>query len=171
MIEETNHIARPWYKEFWAWFVFTPLIVVIIACSFTVTMAFKYKDAVVKDDYYKVGKMINAEFKPAKEAQRLGLEAQLFFDAQTQLISLSLNETEWVADETLLLSLSHPFNEDQDYFITLKQTDSLMWKAKLPEFGEGRWYLKLAAINDYGEEYWYLQDEITLPASEPFNLP
>ena len=170
MIEQTHEAPRPWYKEFWAWFVFTPLIVVVVACAFTVSIAFKYKDSVVKDDYYKIGKMINSEFKSDLVAKQLGIVASQVFDGGSNLISSTLNESDWPGDELLMLSLSHPFEEGRDYYITLKQADDLLWRATAPENFEGRWYVKLAAIDDTGAETWRLQGEIQLPSDAPFIL-
>ena len=55
-----NHSANqeqdegPWYKQPWAWFVLTPLITVVLVSSVTVTIAVKYADERVIDNYYKV---------------------------------------------------------------------------------------------------------------------
>ncbi len=170
MIDQEKTVSGPWYKEFWAWFVFTPLIVVIIACSITVTMAFKYKDSVVKDDYYKIGKMINSEFKSDQEAKRFGLEASLVFDLESNRVLSVLNKTDWATEETLLLFLSHPVDSERDYYLTLKQTNNLTWQSDLPLNLDGRWYVRLAAIDDAGAEHWRLQGEVSLPAKEALVL-
>ncbi len=151
-----EHDEGPWYKQFWAWFVFTPLIVVVIACSITVTIAFKTKEDVVVDDYYKVGKMINQSFVPEQRARELGIVADLIFDSETGEV---IAEVEGTEDESLVLSFSHPVNADLDQYVTLKHITGTRYRAdaSLPE--NGRWYLRLSEISDAGEEVWRLQGE------------
>lgn len=160
----------PWYKEFWAWFVFTPLIVVVITSSVFVTIAFKGRDDVVVDDYYKVGKMINQEFEPTAYAQQLGLMANIDFDMSRQLVYATLNQSEWRVQDTLILNLSHPADAERDRFVTLTRIDALMWRAELKEPLTGRWYLLLSSIDDVGHEQWRLQGEARLSESNPIQL-
>ena len=165
-----NEDGGPWYKQFWAWFVFSPLIIVIIACSVFVTIAFKGKEDVVVDDYYKVGKMINQEFEPSQRAKDLGLMADLYVEPRAEedgfgFVGIDIEPTEWLAQESLVLHLSHPAEADKDHFITLMQQDELTWRAKLKSNLTGRWYLRLSSLDDEGLEEWRLQGEIQLPDS------
>lgn len=165
-----NEDGGPWYKQFWAWFVFTPLIIVVIACSVFVTIAFKGKEDIVSDDYYKVGRMINQEFEPSDRAKSLGLVAELTVVESTvsdtpASLRVTLNESEWLTQESLVLHLSHPADEDKDHFLTLKQVGDLAWKAQKKSKLEGRWYLRLSSITDAGVEEWRVQGEIQFSES------
>jgi hypothetical protein len=42
---------KPWYRQFWAWFILSPLITVVIVSSITVTLAVKNADDRVVDNY------------------------------------------------------------------------------------------------------------------------
>mgnify|MGYP001619987624 FL=1 len=59
MIDQTAEKILPWYRQFWFWFVFGPLLFIIVLCGIFVFIAFKNSDDVVTDNYYKVGRMIN----------------------------------------------------------------------------------------------------------------
>lgn len=161
-MSQEPEIILPWYKQFWAWFIFTPLIVVVLACSVMVTIAFKTKEDVVTDDYYKVGRMINQAFEPAQNAKALGLLAEIRFLNEGRIVSVNLNESDWTVQDTLLLNISHPVDADKDHFITLKRNDALMWQAEMKVPMEGRWYFRLSSIDDAGGEEWRLQEEIDL---------
>jgi len=160
--------SKPWYREFWAWFVFTPLIVVVIACSFTVTLAFKYKDDVVDDDYYKVGKMINQGFEPDQQAKALGLSANMRTSGSNLVVEL--NESEWQPDDVLIVALSHPFEKERDAFITLLRDGELTWAADVSDQAGGKWYVKLSSIDDDGAEQWRLHGEVVFPLTDPVTL-
>ena len=56
---KTEQDVKPFYRKFWFWFVFTPLIVVVCVSLTMVTVAFRHADDVVIDNYYKEGRMIN----------------------------------------------------------------------------------------------------------------
>jgi len=165
--QRINEDGGPWYKQFWAWFVFTPLIVVVLVCSVFVTIAYKTKQDVVTDDYYKVGKMINQEFQPSQNARDLGLVAEFTALGMNSgdMIQVTLNDTNWLSQESLLLSLSHPVEASRDHFLTLKQVDTLTWTTKIKSDIAGRWYLRLSALDDEGGEEWRMQGEISLGQS------
>ncbi|WP_370979091.1 FixH family protein [Agaribacterium sp. ZY112] len=152
----------PWYKQFWAWFIFTPLIVVVIVCSVFVTIAFKHKQDVVSDDYYKVGKMINQSFAPQEQAKKLGVDARLSVDGTNSVLSVMAVANEPIAEDSLVLAFSHPADADKDFFVSLKPQGNGQWSAnKVLESGS-RWYVRLSSLNDAGLELWRLQADLDL---------
>jgi len=46
---------RPWYREFWPWFIIALLSSVVIASLFTVVLAFKHSDEPASGDYKRDG--------------------------------------------------------------------------------------------------------------------
>lgn len=46
---------KRWYQHFWPWFIIGFLGVTISACMFTMYLALKYPDYVVKDNWIKDG--------------------------------------------------------------------------------------------------------------------
>ncbi len=131
-----------WYKQFWGWFVFTPLFVVIIASLFFVSTAFKHADDVVIDNYYKEGRMINQSFEQDQEAIRLALKGELRFDRVSGEIMLKLDAAEKLPT-TLLLHLSHPANEDYDQRFELKRNAGNVYRGDLDRRIDYRWYVRI----------------------------
>ncbi len=52
---------RPWYREFWLWFILAPLITVVVVSTITVTLAVSGADEVVDGPYIKKGRMLHLE--------------------------------------------------------------------------------------------------------------
>lgn len=46
----------PWYRQFWLWFILTPLFIVITACIGMLVLAIRTHDGVIIDNPYKDGK-------------------------------------------------------------------------------------------------------------------
>lgn len=76
-------VVLPWYRQFWFWFVFGPLIIIVFVCAFLVSTALRNADDVIIDNYYKEGRMINQTLEQDKQAKLLGLSAELRFDLET----------------------------------------------------------------------------------------
>lgn len=172
MTLEQHEDDGPWYKQFWAWFVFTPLIIVVIASLSMVVLAFKTKDDTVSDDYYKIGKMINQQFTPENKAHELGITAELKFDLLSGevLLSSSMPDDALFDDQSLLLQLSHPILADKDYFLTLKKYTENSWRADSDKLTQGRWYIRLSSLDESGNEFWRLKGEVTLMDSHTITL-
>jgi hypothetical protein len=145
--------TKPWYRQFWCWFVFAPLIIIIIVCAFTVSIAVRNSDDVIIDNYYKEGRMINQTFDQDKRARALELEAEINFDRENGEIRLvfgdkSANQT---LPDTLLLVMSHPAKQDLDQFINLSTTGKNQYRGELTERPENAWYLLVYSVSEYND--------------------
>ncbi|MFN3587654.1 MAG: FixH family protein, partial [Moraxellaceae bacterium] len=108
MTTETPEI-RPWYRQFWPWFIMSLPAAAVVAGLTTVWIAVKNQDSVVRDDWYKDGKSINQSFARDDAARARGLSARFTLDGLTGEIAVGLGATgteDWPA--TLTLALSHP---------------------------------------------------------------
>lgn len=166
MSELVAENAKPWYREFWFWFVFSPLIYIIIMCSITVTIALKGADDVIIDNYYKEGRMINQALEQDQRARALGLHAELRFHRSSGDVVLSLTHT--AADtnplpETILLMMGHPVKEEKDQLIQLKAIAPGQYRGALLAEPQYSWYLTLYPIADIAqrkEASWTLSGAI-----------
>ena len=89
----TDQLAEkkiPGYRQFWFWFVFGPLLFIVVLCGILVFIAFKYSDDVVTDNYYKVGRMINQTLEQDEKAAELGLLANVKIDQLTGDVIVSI---------------------------------------------------------------------------------
>lgn len=156
----------PWYKQSWAWFVLTPLITVVFACTIFVTLAVKTSDDVVKDNYYKEGRLINQHFTLDKQARELGLDGRLQFDLEIGEVVLDVT-SKVSLPEVLALELSHPIKSQYDVRIELKEIAPGRYVGGLEKRLSDRWYVRLQAeaITDEGVapvDAWRLNGEIDL---------
>lgn len=155
--------AQPWYREFWAWFILSPLIVVVIVSSITVTIAVRHADDRVIDNYYKEGRMINVRQDEDLLAQALSVSATLHFDQDLQELSLQLS-TQGDLPNTLQLDLGHPAQVDLDQSIVVRRVANNQYHAELPNKRfTNRWYLRLTPVFSESEKKpWRLRGEINL---------
>ena len=172
MNDTTEEIVKPWYREFWFWFVFGPLIYIIIMCSITVTIALKGADDVIIDNYYKEGRMINQALEQDKRAQELGLSGELSFDRTTGEVSLTVANPPadvTLMPEQLLLMMGHPVKAAKDQLITLTAIAPGKYRGELVTEPDYAWYLTLYPIKDLAQRNaapWTLSGDIDFRTAE-----
>ena len=164
MTNATDEKVLPWYRQFWFWFVFGPLIFIIILCFITVSIAFNYSDDVVTDNYYKSGLMINQTFKQDEKAAALNLVARVKFDQATGevLVSLSGNHA---YPKNILLFLDNPVKSKKDQSVLLTSISAGEYRGELSSPVEYSWYVSLVPESDVKkrkEAEWLLSGEIDL---------
>ncbi len=174
--DPTNEVAdeasKPWYRQFWFWFVFSPLIYIVIMCSVTVTIALKGADDVIIDNYYKEGRMINQALEQDRRAQDLGLSGDLSFDRTSGEISLTIANApadSTLMPEQLLLMMGHPVKAAKDQLITLVAIAPGKYRGELVSEPDYSWYLTLYPVNDIAlrkEAPWTLSGEINFRSTE-----
>ena len=106
---------KPWYREFWVWFILAPLILVVIVSSITITIAVRYADDRVVDKYYKEGRMINMRHDEDQLARQLGISAELHFDRSVDELTLRLSGPAEVYPDRLTLELGHPARAEGEW--------------------------------------------------------
>ncbi|WP_339614772.1 FixH family protein [uncultured Gilvimarinus sp.] len=143
MTTAAQKLERPWYKEPWLWFVLTPLIVVVVVSMVTVTLAVKYADDTVIDNYYKEGRMINQSLEQDKRAKLWGLTADMSWQAEGRELTVVLHSDAIPMPASLSLWLDHPFDEKQDAFMVLQRSGKNQFHGTLPAF-DNLWYVTLA---------------------------
>ncbi len=145
--------VKPWYKQFWPWFIISLPASAVIAGIITVFIAFENADSLVVDDYYKSGLAINSKIKQQQKAASMGFAAILrrlpderlylkFDNAIPDTREISLN---WI----------HPADSAKDFTVSLIRQNDGSFQAKSSHDLKGRWYLRLSA-----NEEWLLKSEI-----------
>jgi hypothetical protein len=170
MNKQMDERVLPWYRQFWFWFVFGPLIFIIILCGFTVSLALKNSDDVIIDNYYKQGRMINQTLDQDKRAQALGLSAELRFDRSTGEVILKFSQLpadSTLVPETLLLFMGHPVKAARDQQVLLKSIAPGQYRGELPAEPNYSWYLTLYPVTDLAQRN---QAEWTLSGDINFEL-
>lgn len=164
MTTQTAEKVLPWYRQFWFWFVFGPLIFIIVLCVFTVSVAFNYADDVVTDNYYKSGLMINQTLQQDEKAAELHLIAHVKFDQTTGEVFVSLTGNH-AFPKQLLLFLDNPVKSKKDQSVLLSEVAAGEYHGELSAPVEYSWYIALVPESDVAKRKqaeWLLTGEINL---------
>jgi len=164
----TETVIKPWYKQFWFWYLMAPLFVVVGVTSTLITVAYKNADDVVIDNYYKEGRMINQVMVQHRRAAELSLLAHLNFDRVTGEVLLNV-EGKAELPESLLLLLDHPFEADLDQIVVLHKVSENGYRGELDKPIDHIWYLSLMSEMDKSkrkEAEWILSGRISFTEGE-----
>jgi len=135
--------SRPWYRQFWPWFLLSLPASVVVAGLTTVYIAFHNADSLVDDSYYQDGLAINLVLEQDLRAQQLNMSADLEFDAEHREIRLQLKSDDGIYPDSLVLSLLHPVDESKDTAIFLASTGYGTFAGELAVALKNRYYLRL----------------------------
>ena len=69
--------VTPWYRQLWPWLLMSMPATAIVAGAITLWLALSTNNSLVVDDYYREGKAINLTLARDKQAEQLGLHAEL----------------------------------------------------------------------------------------------
>lgn len=148
---------RPWYRQFWPWFIMTPPLTAVIAGIATVFIAAHDPDGLVADDYYKQGLAINAELGRDRRAADLGLSALARLERGGRLV-LTLDGAETQTGD-IKLRMVHPTRPNLDRTLTLTRDTGNRWSTTLDTIAPGHWHLLL----DSDAGAWRLTGRLALP--------
>ena len=145
--------TKPWYKQFWPWFIISLPASAVIAGITTVIIAFKNADDMVVDDYYKEGKAINQRTELLNAAYDRGFQAR-FERLEGNFIFIRF-ETAQPDSDQLTLNFVHPTDSDKDFTMLVSRQADGSYQGLSPNATEGRWYLRLTDPQE-----WLIKSEI-----------
>lgn len=114
---KTMEPARPWYKEFWPWFVMLFPASAVVAGIATYYVAAHNDDGVVEDDYYKQGMTINRTLARDQAAASIGLAGTLRVAGGEATLLLTGRVAQW--PDKLRLRILHPTRAGMDQTVLL----------------------------------------------------
>ena len=171
----TDQLAEkkiPGYRQFWFWFVFGPLLFIVVLCGILVFIAFKYSDDVVTDNYYKVGRMINQTLEQDEKAAELGLLANVKIDQLTGDVIVSITGKHSFPTQ-MLLFLDNPAKANKDQRILLTENAAGKYRGELSAPIEYSWYIALipeADANRRKDAEWLLTGQIDIAKTAETHL-
>jgi len=152
-------MEKPWYKQFWPWFLMSLPFSVIIAMIITLTIAARYGDnPMVVDDYYKKGRGINAEVERVQAAQALGIEFD--FNQVDQQFTLRYRGDKPQQLTALTVNFYHSTQSDKDFSQVLTADAQGVFKGYLPATEAGKWTITITPFDGS----WRLSQSLNLPA-------
>lgn len=164
-MQSPQETQKPWYREFWAWFILAPLLLVVVVSTYTVSLAVRHADDRVVDNYYKEGRMINVRLDEDLVAVQLQLVADIAFDQKVAELVVQLSAIDQTFPDAINLELSHPSDQELDHQVQLQHIAQGQYQAELDRELSYRWYLRLrpadpkpntASVN----KKWRLRGEI-----------
>jgi len=161
-MEETQ--AKPWYRQFWPWFIMVPPAASVIGGVLTFFLA-GGEPSMVVDDYGRIAMATEQRAERSRHAEELGLAARIMLESgpsgqsggQARQVTVTLTQRAGAGDRTgdLVFKLIHPLREEQD--LTIRLTGSRGQYVGHLEFLPGRYYVSLADLAGT----WRLTGELT----------
>jgi hypothetical protein len=145
--------SKPWFRQFWPWFLIILPATVVVASLFTMYIAYYGADDLVVDEYYKNGLAINRQLEKKQLSTALGISASLNF-SDTHVTARVAGP---VNAKTLDLLLSHPLESDRDFSVQLTRIAPGLYQALLPSSVAPRWHWTLSPDQADG---WRLDGKI-----------
>lgn len=146
--------TKPWYKQFWPWFLISIPALTVVAGITTIVLAVKTSDGLVKDDYYKDGLAINQSLGRDKVAQEKGISADLLVSPEGNQVEIRLGVE--AHPETINLRLMHATISERDQKLTLSAVSPGVYRGSIKPLQEGKWYVEIEPVD--GD--WRLSGEL-----------
>ncbi|CAH1534573.1 hypothetical protein GCM10007906_02990 [Vibrio hyugaensis] len=151
-------MVKPWYKQFWPWFLIILPLTVVIWTIVTVVVFANNSVSLVAEDYYKKGKGINIDISKMNVARDLGLNATVSSDDNTVVISF--NKGELPHFPALTATFTHRTLPDRDFTKLLTADAKGNYRLTQEDSIQGPWFVELEPHN----KEWMIQGRVEFPA-------
>ncbi len=158
MVQEDT---KPWYRQFWPWFIIALPASAVIAGFTTLWIAMQTTDSLVLVPEQGVKAEADRQVAAARLASELGLAAAVDIDLQTGVVTAVMRSGDLEeAPATLEFEMSHPAFADRDQLITMNKAmpdddGNPVWVGHFVSVPEGRYYAVLKSSD------WRLSAEWT----------
>ena len=151
-------MVKPWYKQFWPWFLIILPLTVVIWTIVTVVVFANNSVSLVAEDYYKKGKGINIDISKMNVARDLGLNASVSSDDNTVVIAF--NKGELPHFPALTATFTHRTLPDRDFTKLLTADAKGNYRLTPEDSIQGPWFVELEPHN----KEWMIQGRVEFPA-------
>lgn len=150
--------SKPWYKQFWPWFILAFPLSAVVACFVTLYIFLGAQPDMVVDDYYKQGKAINFQKEKQSQALALGLAAQVTI-TDSQLVMQFTSGDEQLDGAALQLDFYHTTQAKRDFSLLAARNAKGQYTAELPKVITNKWQLSIMPF----DKSWRLRKTVSLP--------
>ncbi len=148
---------KPWYKQFWPWFLIVLPGSAVVASFASLYIALDNADTLVRDDWYQHGVTINDELEREDEAARRGIRAALALDPSGRTVTATFDGPD-LGIEALKLTLHHPTFAQRDIDLVLSSSGPNRFVAAADRRLDGTWDVTLAP----DENDWQIKRRVWL---------
>ncbi|AUI86124.1 hypothetical protein BS333_06840 [Vibrio azureus] len=152
-------MVKPWYKQFWPWFLIILPLTVVVWTIITVIVFANNSVSLVAEDYYKKGKGINIDITKMNVARELGLNAVIASDNETVIVSFTKGKLPYFP--ALTATFTHRTLPDRDFSRVLTADVNGNYRFTREEPINGPWFIELQPHN----KEWMIQGRVEFPAS------
>ena len=145
----SDHDEKPWYRQFWPWFIIALPATAVVASLYTMSLAYRTTDSLVTEAPDGMDVVAERHLAAESVARSLGLDATLNIDMDSGAIT-AIIESEMGDDwpTSLSLEFSHPTNAARDVEIALAAAlpdadGNPVWAGHLVSIPTGRHYVVL----------------------------
>ena len=160
----TQPVFKPWYRQFWPWFIIALPTAAVVGSISTAIIASKDGVNLVAEDYYKQGKEINQDLSKFDRSEALNIRFAL--EVNSHELTLKPVSGDIPPGQALYLSLFHPTlaGLDSEHMITADASGTYRLHFDKPL--TGKWHIRVDAFN----HEWRLQETVQLPTQAPVEL-
>lgn len=148
--------TKPWYKQFWPWFLIAIPGSSVITGMILLTLAINGRDTLVREEWYKDGMAINQRLEKRTRAEDAGIKAFFTFDNSDNIVTLRLTNLNPAQDAGLVLELVHPTLAQRDMRAELYKTPDNRYFAKLNGTPSGFYYTLLSS----SQGNWEIESQV-----------
>ncbi|NRF26006.1 FixH family protein [Vibrio coralliilyticus] len=157
-------MEKPWYKQFWPWFILSLTVGVSILTLVRVAILTNHSIHLVTEDYYKKGKGINVDITRVKVTKELGLDATVRSEGDTVVIQFEKGQLDHYPAITAMFA--HRTLPDHDFTKLVTSDASGQYRLKLDSELQGPWFIELTPH----DEKWLIQGRVEFPTSSAVQL-
>ncbi len=151
-------MVKPWYKQFWPWFLIILPLTVICWTVITVVIFSNNSVSLVAEDYYKKGKGINIDISKMNVARDLSLNANV--SSENNTVVIHFNKGELPHYPALTATFTHRTLPDRDFSKLLTADASGNYRITLDHEIIGPWFVELQPHDNH----WMIQGKVEFPA-------
>ncbi|EGR2797586.1 hypothetical protein DU976_17195 [Vibrio navarrensis] len=151
-------MVKPWYKQFWPWFLIILPLTVVTWTIATVIVFSKNSVSLVAEDYYKKGKGINVDISKIKVAKDLGLNATIASDDTG--VTIVFDKGSLAHFPALTATFTHRTLPDRDFTKLLTADAKGVYRLVPDNHIEGPWFVELQPH----DQKWLVQGRVTFPS-------
>lgn len=141
-----DFVPKPWYRQFWPWFLISIPAATVVASIATIKFAIDSSDGLVSENYYKEGLAIYRDADALLKAREFGIRANIVVSPDSRALAVDLRSKANQAFGPLQLSLRHPTRARHDIRLALQATGPGHYEAMLPQdLADANWVVELSA--------------------------